>query len=247
MSAPSMPSSTVVRHGSRENTSGGGNGTWRKKPMPPCASRLTEQLGQQQQVVVVHPAEAGDARIVGRREMSVDEPVGIPPGAVEGRPLDEPVQQRPERSVGEAVVVRVDLAARQRDGAKLDLEPFDLPRCLDPAVPAHPDAAAGLHRRPQRGDEATVRQPPRVSHASDRKAIRERDHRQPGRVRGSCHQRLMPIEHAWCPSRASARPHPCSPGRLAVRSGRPSSHHDQPHVHARSTRAAVIPDGAPEP
>ena len=36
-------------------------------------ARLAEQLGQQQQVVVVHPAEAGDGRIVGRGEVRVDD------------------------------------------------------------------------------------------------------------------------------------------------------------------------------
>jgi len=129
---------------------------------------LTEQLGEEQQVVVVHPAVALDARVVDPREMGVDGPVGVPPGAVEGRPLDEAVQQRPERSIGEAVVVQVDLSPGQRDGAKIDLEPFDLLRGLDAAVPAHPDAAAGPHCRLERGDETAVRQPPCASHASDR-------------------------------------------------------------------------------
>ena len=38
-SAPSIPSSTLVRQGSRANTSGGGNGMWRKNPIRPSDSR----------------------------------------------------------------------------------------------------------------------------------------------------------------------------------------------------------------
>ena len=113
----------------------------------PLRTRLAEQLRQQQQVVVVHPAEAGHGRIVRRREVCVDEPVGVPPRPVEGRPLDEPVQQRPERSVREAVVVRVDLAARQRHGAKLDLEPLDLPSASRSRRPSPPTRRRGTSSR----------------------------------------------------------------------------------------------------
>ena len=159
MSAPSIPSSTVVRHGSRENTSGGGKGTWRKKPIPPGAAGPPEQVGQQQEVVVVHPAEPGDGGIVGGGEALVDDAVRVPPGAVERRPLDEAVQERPERAVREAVVVVVDLAPRQRHRAKLDLEALDrasASRCHRPSRPRRRRATSSRAAARPRGRRRTA-------------------------------------------------------------------------------------------
>ena len=56
------------------------------------------------------------------------------------------------------------------------------------------------HRRPQRGDEPAVGQPPAVPRAPDRQTVRERDHREIGsrgrRRRGHVHSRPSTIEDA---------------------------------------------------
>ena len=78
-----------------------------------------DELGDQHQVVVVYPGERirllgqGRQRPVGEHRVHV--PVGGPPGSLEAGLLDRVVQQRPQRRVGEAVVVVADLGAGQAD------------------------------------------------------------------------------------------------------------------------------------
>jgi hypothetical protein len=99
-----------------------------------------EQARYQHQVVVVHPPHAPSTRL-DRGEAFVHVAVGSPPAALEDRLLDQPVQQRPERAVREAVVVVLDLASAQRDGEEVDVETFDAARKLvGAAVPADPGA-----------------------------------------------------------------------------------------------------------
>ena len=174
-----MPSSTCSRHGSRAKTSGGGNGTWRKNPIAAAGAAAAEQLGEQQQVVVVHPAELLLLRLVALRETLVDRAVGMPPAALEGGLLHEPVQQRPERPVREAVVVVVDLPPPERDRVQVDGEALDAAgHVVAAAVPADPGAADRLEHGLQRSHEAAVGSSPAVSRPRDREPVREGDERQ---------------------------------------------------------------------
>ena len=179
MSAPEHPlqhrsPATAAARTPRAAGTGRGGRT-RSAPAPPAAR---SRLGQQQQVVVVDPAKPELVGIVGGGELLVDEAVRIPPGAVERRPLDEAVQERPESAIRKPVVVRVDLAPRERDRPEADLEALDARRRLGAAVPPDPDAAARRHRGLQRRHQTAVGQPPAVPRTPDRQAIRERDHRE---------------------------------------------------------------------
>src|SRR4029453_18870062 len=83
-SAPSRPSTIADRHGSWVNSSYGGDGMCRKKPMG-RARRLRRQRGRDElQLVVVHPDDGVLGRDGGRAlgEALVDLDVGVPPGAV---------------------------------------------------------------------------------------------------------------------------------------------------------------------
>jgi hypothetical protein len=86
----------------------------RKRDMEEEADRALAGVGPQQrgdehQVVVVHPeqgvAAASHLSERRRREPLVRAAVGIPPATLEQRLLDQPVEERPERPVREAVVV----------------------------------------------------------------------------------------------------------------------------------------------
>ena len=115
-SAPSRPSTIADRQGSWVNSSYGGNGMCRKKPMVRSGRCWRSSAGHQLQLVVVHP----DDRVLGGHgcgplgEPLVDLHVGVPPGPVVLRLLDDVVVQRPQRGVGHALVVAVDLVLGQR-------------------------------------------------------------------------------------------------------------------------------------
>ena len=161
----------------REGLGSGEGDVQEERDRPPRAA-AAQQVGQQHQVVVVHPADAL-ARLVGRGEGLVRAQVGAPPVALVGRLLDEPVQERPERPVREAVVVVVGLAAAERHRAELDLQAVDVVgHAVAAALPAHPRAAARLERRLERGHEPAGRRAPAVARVRDREAIREREQRQ---------------------------------------------------------------------
>src|ERR687888_1994290 len=76
--------------------------------------RAAEEARHEQQVVVVNRAQAASAHLH-RGEALVYLAVRLPPAALEDRLFDQPVQQRPERSVCEAVVVVLDFAPAQRN------------------------------------------------------------------------------------------------------------------------------------
>jgi hypothetical protein len=123
----------------------------------------------------VHPAQAAPARLH-RSEALVHIPVGRPPAALEDGLLDQPVQQRPERPVREAVVVVLDLAPAQRNREELDVEPLDAAReVAGAAVPADPGAVPRLERRAKRADEPARRRPPALTTPRYRRPVRVRD------------------------------------------------------------------------
>jgi hypothetical protein len=83
-----------------------------------------DELGHQEQVVVVHPQQsvvvAVDRRHGSVGETLVHRGVRRPPGPLEHRLLDGVVQQRPQGPVGEAVVVVADLRSGQGHRRQLD-------------------------------------------------------------------------------------------------------------------------------
>ena len=125
----------------------------------PFAKHLRDQL----ELVVLDP----DHRALGRRvggdigEPSVDRDVRIPPAPMVFRLGDHVVVERPERRVGEALVVGVDLAGRERH--RPDVDPIGLERLrrlTRRPRPADPDAVPTSHHRFERGDQAAGAGPP---------------------------------------------------------------------------------------
>ena len=162
-SAPSSPSRICRRHGSCWNSSAGGNGMCRKKPIRRSGPQLAQHLRHELELVVVHP----HGRVLGGHlaacsaKRSVDRDVGLPPLPVELRLGDDVVVQRPERGVREALVELLDLLGAQRH--RDELEALVLERLevgLGAARPADPDAVVGPHHRLDRGDQAAGRAPP---------------------------------------------------------------------------------------
>ena len=156
-SAPSRPSTIADRQGSWVNSSNGGNGMCRKKPMVRSGRLLPEQRGDELQLVVVHPDDGALGRDRRRAlgEALVDLDVGVPPGPVVLRLLDDVVVQRPQRGVGHALVVAVDLVLGELDRDQRD--PAGLERLgglAGRARPAHPGATLAGDERLERGDQA---------------------------------------------------------------------------------------------
>jgi hypothetical protein len=104
----------------------------------------TQHLREEHQVIVLNPqqsvrraAQTQPCRLP--REPLVDDPVVLPPRSIEGGGLDEIVEQRPDRAIGEAVVERVHLSAAQRDGPQPHGQIGDLGgNVFRAAVPPHP-------------------------------------------------------------------------------------------------------------
>ena len=157
-SAPSRPSSSWRRHGSCWNSSAGGNGMCRKKPIRRSGRSSRSICRHQLQLVVVHP----DRGVLGGHrggllgEPPVDPHVGVPPLAVELRLGDHVVVERPQGGVGEALVELLDLVlGAARSGSR------DIPSSsngsrsvVGAARPADPGAVVGAHHRLDRGDQA---------------------------------------------------------------------------------------------
>ncbi|GAA1728233.1 hypothetical protein GCM10009746_07730 [Microbacterium paludicola] len=89
--------------------------------------------------------------------------------------------ERPDRAVGEALVVRLDLGSAQRHGHEsgaLEVERLDVEVGL--AAPSHPRAVGLAHDGLEGGDETAGRPPPallaiRRDHPVDGKAVGDDD------------------------------------------------------------------------
>ena len=117
---------------------------------------LAEHRRHQLQLVVVHPddrALGGDGRgPLG--EPLVDLHVGVPPGPVVLRLLDDVVVERPQRGVRHALVVAVDLVLGERHRDQRHAAGLEgLRGVAGRARPADPGAAAAGHEGLQRGDQ----------------------------------------------------------------------------------------------
>src|SRR6266536_3520582 len=82
-------------------------------------SPLSDQPRDEHEVVVMYPRErasplgySGEGNV---SESGVDLLVALPPGALESWFFDRVMQQRPQRSVGEAVIIVTDLSGGQAD------------------------------------------------------------------------------------------------------------------------------------
>ena len=162
-SAPSMPRSSSARRGSCMNSSGGGNGTCRKKPIRRSGRSARSSAGHELQVVVLHPdhrAGLGDLG-GGLGEPLVDPLVRLPPAAVVHRLLDGVVVERPQGGVGEALVVVPDVFRGERDG----VHPYAVDvgqRGGGPGAsgPADPGGRGVAQEGVQRADQPTGAAPP---------------------------------------------------------------------------------------
>src|SRR5919198_5007983 len=135
-SAPSSPSSNCSPRQPRVDLRRGEGDVQEKADR--AGLRDAEEARHEHQVVVVHPAKAAPAHLH-RGEALVYLAVRLPPAALEDGLFDQPVQQRPERSVGEAVVEVLDLAPAQRNREELNIESLDAVRnVVGTAVPANP-------------------------------------------------------------------------------------------------------------
>jgi hypothetical protein len=159
-----------------------------KEPNRLIGQPLPDQLRDEHEVVVVDPGER--ARPLAERgqrafgEDGVERLVALPPGALEAWFLDRVVQQRPQRRVGEPVVVVAELRGGQPDGQQPDVEPGSVGGIpFGTAVPADPRALVARHHRPQRGDQPAGRQLPAVVAVPDRQPVGHRHHRRRLRVR----------------------------------------------------------------
>jgi uncharacterized protein (TIGR02246 family) len=133
---------------------------------------LAQQARGEGEVVVLHPhhRRAGRPRgLLGRGlgEPGVDRPVAQPVLLAELEVLEEHVAERPERRVGEPVVVALDVGLVEPDAAQRvarvvggHLEaPVGVGRVAvgRPRAPGHPGAAGALERGVERRDEAAGR------------------------------------------------------------------------------------------
>ena len=120
-------------------------------------ARLAQHLGDELQLVVLHPDGGAVAGVVddGVREPAVDLAVGVPPGPVELRRGNHVVVERPERGVGEALVEELDVVRAQLDRNEVDAAVAEgLDMLIRGAVPADPGAVGLGHHGGQGGDQA---------------------------------------------------------------------------------------------
>ena len=115
---PGRPSTISVRHGICMNNSTGGKGMWRKESDGQIRPKRAQHLGHQLELVVLYPyGGVGCGRPGGGfGEAPVDLDVAVPPVPVVDRPDDHVVVQRPQRRVGEALVVLGDFLGAQPNG-----------------------------------------------------------------------------------------------------------------------------------
>ena len=130
---------------------------------PQVGAQLAQHPRHQLQLVVVDP----DRRVLGglvrgrRGEPLVDLDVALPPLPVELRLGDEVVVERPQRGVGEALVVPLDVLGRHRE--RYEREAVVLERLevlVGAARPAHPDAVVAAEHRLDRAHQAARRPRP---------------------------------------------------------------------------------------
>ena len=136
-----------VRHGSCMNSSTGGNGMCRKKPMVRSGRSVAQHFWHQLQLVILHPygpAAGGRARR-SLGEPAVDLDVALPPFAVEDRLDDDVVVQRPQRGVGETLVVLGDVLGGQRHLMKCQV-------ILDDRLIVHVDVVVAVRRQARPAD-----------------------------------------------------------------------------------------------
>jgi hypothetical protein len=139
-----------------------------------------QQRRDEHQVVVVDPEQgvAPAPNLVERcrREPLVRAGVGIPPATLEERLLDQPVQERPERPVREAVVVAAQGRPVELERTQLHLQPLNPPRQPGhTTVPANPGSPARLERRAKRAHQAAGSRPPARPAPLDRQPIGNSD------------------------------------------------------------------------
>ena len=156
----------------------------------------------------MHPQQRVRPR---RLERALGEPlvrdrVVVPPAPVDDDAVGKPVEERPERSVGEAVVVALDLGLAERHrhepGGEVGERVRDSGRA---AVPADPRAGPGLEHRAERRNEPAVGRPPAAARLHDRQAVGDRHDRRRRRLAGRPDLRLRRI----------GKPTVCEPGRPA--------------------------------
>ena len=115
---------------------------------------IAQRLGERQQMIVVHPDDVVGPQdvveLVG--EIFVDPDVAGQIAAQIFGKVESVVQQRPERPIGEAVVVLLVVGAGEiggdvGDAAVLDGAALQIVAVGDAAAPAEPDAAVALEER----------------------------------------------------------------------------------------------------
>ena len=184
---------------------------------PQAAQHLRHQL----KLVIVHPhGRAGRAHRFGRgREAPVDLDVGLPPVATIGGWGNDIVVQRPQRLVGEPLVVALHLGGAQRYGDDVNpgqLERFELQIRL--TGPANPGAIARPHDRLKRGHQSAGRGVPvlgavRRGPTVDRQAVRDHNERELAVAAGwfAAHETVYPLfpktlaDAEWAVPRLPAR------------------------------------------
>jgi hypothetical protein len=131
-----------------------------EEPDPQVRSQFPQHPGHQLQLVVLYPYRRSVARDLGggRGESLVDLLVGVPPVPVEHRGNYHVVVERPQRRVGEALVVVGNLRLGQHHRMQGEVLIDDrLHVDVGYARPADPRGAARAQQGVQRGD-----QPPRA-------------------------------------------------------------------------------------
>jgi hypothetical protein len=136
-----------------------------EQPNGAAVTPLAQTGGKEQQMVVVGPYRA-----VGRHQLGgglgqavVDRDVGFPFGVLEPDPAGQHVEEGPEASVAEPVVVALvrrfgQVDPRQRwTGAPIAPDSTETVAGQGAAAPAEPQPAAAREDRLERGDQASHR------------------------------------------------------------------------------------------
>ena len=133
-----------------------------KKPDRQIGSEFAQHRGDQLQLIVLHPDDralgCGACRRLG--EPAVDVDVAVPPLPVVDRFDDDVVVQRPQRGVGETLVILFDVVGRQPHRVQpevliVDGLVFDIHVVVDDPGPPDPGAATAAQQWLQRSDQTT--------------------------------------------------------------------------------------------